>query len=146
MNMPGVKSKTNNKSRKKNSNVDVAEKYFNCTPGERAAFEAGIKLGAIFHQFVGTPVDLDNVSALENAIQKSVLVQPFVERVKLNIDRKLLEKHTPKSHRYNYRSLTGDMIKAQIEIKYKNSFASAKLNNIEALDYPLMYLTVSNKR
>ena len=33
---------------------DLADKYFNCSLRERVVFEAGIKLGTIYHQFVGT--------------------------------------------------------------------------------------------
>jgi hypothetical protein len=33
--------------------MDVADSYFSCTDSERAAFEAGIKLGTVYHQFVG---------------------------------------------------------------------------------------------
>ncbi|MCI2413518.1 MAG: dihydroneopterin aldolase, partial [Cuniculiplasma sp.] len=33
--------------------VDEAASYFHCTDRERAIFEAGIKLGSIYHQYVG---------------------------------------------------------------------------------------------
>lgn len=38
--------------------MDVDEKYFsNITSRERAIFEGAISMGALFHQFVGTPVN-----------------------------------------------------------------------------------------
>ena len=39
--------------------MDVDEKYFNnISHRERAIFEGGITMGALFHQFDGTPVNL----------------------------------------------------------------------------------------
>ena len=32
---------------------------------ERAGFEAGIKLGALYHQWVGTPISQDSAESLE---------------------------------------------------------------------------------
>jgi hypothetical protein len=89
------KTNTKNKrSRKKVENkiFDKAEKYFHCTDRERAAFEAGVKLGSIFHQYVGTPVSTANVKGLEQAITGGVLIQPFVEDVTVKIDRDKLKK------------------------------------------------------
>ncbi|HEU12762.1 MAG TPA: dihydroneopterin aldolase, partial [Euryarchaeota archaeon] len=60
---------------------DPAKKYFNCNDRERAVFEAGIKLGTIYHQFVGTPISKDNVEPLERSIEESIKVQPFVKDV-----------------------------------------------------------------
>ena len=37
------------------SREDLANSRFNCSVKERACFEAGIKMGTIYHQFVGTP-------------------------------------------------------------------------------------------
>jgi len=45
---------------------------------EEAAFEAGIKLGALFHQFIGVPVAERNVEILEKAMKSCVLLQPYV--------------------------------------------------------------------
>jgi len=58
---------------------ELAANYFNCSERERAVFEAGIKLGTIYHQFVGTPVAAANVEILERAIEDGVRVQPFVK-------------------------------------------------------------------
>ncbi|MEM3588173.1 MAG: dihydroneopterin aldolase family protein, partial [Candidatus Jordarchaeaceae archaeon] len=50
-----------------------AKRYFGkeVTDRDRAIFEGGITLGAIYHQFVGTPISRDAavVSALEKAIE-----------------------------------------------------------------------------
>ena len=49
------------------------EKYFqNITPRERTIFEGAITMGALFHQFIGTPVSLDSVTSLEKAMEESM--------------------------------------------------------------------------
>ena len=50
---------------------DPASLYFKCSDRERAIFEAGIKLGTIYHQYVGAPLNLSNVESLEKAISAS---------------------------------------------------------------------------
>ena len=117
---------------------DKAEKYFKCTDRERAAFEAGIKLGSIFHQYVGTPVSKVNVDGLEQAITGGVLIQPFIEGVSVKINRKKLK---DKHDEYDYDSLTGNMLNVQITVKYRNSKAVAKLEFIKEIHYPLMYIS-----
>ena len=134
--------KSNMKKTKKqqisNDTYDKAEKYFQCTNRERAAFEAGIKLGYIYHQFVGTPVSKTNASALESAIEDGVLIQPFVEDVTVKIQR---EKLKNKYDEYDYDSLTGNMLNVRLKIKYRNSVADAKLKFLKDLNYPLMYIS-----
>ena len=115
-----------------------AAKFFSCSERERALFETGIKMGTIYHQFVGTPVDIDTVDTLENAIEKSILVQPFVEEVKITIDRKYFNKERD---RYGYISLEGKMIIAYIKIIINNTTVTAEMKYIEEFDYPLMFIT-----
>ena len=46
--------------------MDVDKKYFsNLTSRERAIFEGAISMGALFHQFVGTPVNKNTKKGLE---------------------------------------------------------------------------------
>jgi hypothetical protein len=46
--------------------MDVDEKYFkNISKRERAIFEGAITMGALFHQFIGTPVSIKSVESLE---------------------------------------------------------------------------------
>ncbi len=117
--------------------VDRAKKYFKCSPSERAAFEAGIKMGTVYHQFVGTPLSLENVDALEKAIEASLKVQPFVVDAKVRIDRKRIKK---KSGFYKYLTLTGDMLDVDLVVQYEDKLAICKLEYIEEMDYPLMYI------
>ncbi len=116
---------------------DRAKNYFGCTASERAAFEAGIKLGSVYHQFVGTPLSLENVEYLERAIEESMKVQPFVKSVSVKIDRSRINK---KQGFYKYITLHGDMLDIELEVQYENKVAVCKLEYIEELDYPLMYI------
>ena len=50
--------------------MDVDEKYFsNITSRERAIFEGAISMGALFHQFVGTPVNKSSKKSLETSME-----------------------------------------------------------------------------
>ncbi|MGC8598312.1 MAG: dihydroneopterin aldolase family protein [Thermoplasmata archaeon] len=116
---------------------DPAKKYFNCNDRERAVFEAGIKLGTIYHQFVGTPISKDNVEALERSIEESIKVQPFVKDVKVRIRRDRIRK---KKGLYKYLTLTGDMLDVEVVVQYNNVEAVCYLRYIEEMNYPLMYI------
>lgn len=116
---------------------DRARNYFNCTVSERASFEAGIKLGSVYHQFVGTPLSLENVEYLERAIEESMKVQPFVKDVHVRIDRSRIRK---KQGFYKYLTLHGDMLDIDLEVQYEDKVAVCKLEYVEELDYPLMYI------
>lgn len=37
---------------------------------DRAVFEAGIKLGALYHQFVGTPINTEMLDGLSRIIEE----------------------------------------------------------------------------
>ncbi|MGC8992171.1 MAG: dihydroneopterin aldolase family protein [Thermoplasmata archaeon] len=116
---------------------DPASKYFNCNDRERAVFEAGIKLGTIYHQFIGTPVSASNIDILEKAIEESIKIQPFVYDVKVKIDRQIIKK---KKGIYKYKTLTGDMLNIELKIKYNNVIAVCKMEYIKEMNYPLMYV------
>ena len=55
------------------------------TSREALLFEAGIKLGGIFHQYLGIPVSAKTAVALARSIEAAVSLQPFVERVRVRI-------------------------------------------------------------
>ena len=114
---------------------DPAARYFACSESERACFEAGIKLGAIYHQYVGTPVSLDSVDALEKAIEAGVRIQPFVSDVRVKISRKALK---PKKSTYKYTSLKGEMLDVWLQVGYGGRLATCEMKYIKDLDYTLM--------
>ena len=114
-----------------------SEKYFDCSDSERAAFEAGIKLGTIYHQYVGVPVSAENVKTLEKAMEAGSMVQPFVEAVKVRIDRSRLKE---KSGQYDYVSLTGEMLDVALRINYKGTKVEAGMRFAKEMNYPLMFV------
>ncbi|MDP8011627.1 MAG: dihydroneopterin aldolase family protein [Thermoplasmata archaeon] len=116
---------------------DPAKKYFNCNDKERAVFEAGIKLGTIYHQFVGTPFNSSNITVLEKAIEESVKVQPFVKGIKVRINAERIKKG---KGLYKYLTLTGDMLDVDLVIEYNNIEAYCSMKYIEEMNYPLMFI------
>ncbi len=114
-----------------------SEKYFECSDSERAAFEAGIKLGTIYHQYVGVPVSADNVGTLERAMEAGSMVQPFVESVKVRIDRSKLKQ---KVGQFDYVSLTGEMLDVSLRVDYKGSKVDAGMKFAKEMNYPLMFI------
>ncbi len=117
---------------------EMAAGRFSCTDRDRAAFEAGIKMGTIYHQFVGTPVNLGTVDSLEEGIRSAISVQPYVVFVKIVIDR---SRFVRGGDRYSYISLTGDMIDAVVTVKVGGSRATAEMRYDEEIGYPLMYIS-----
>ncbi len=109
-----------------------------CSDSERATFEAGIKLGTIYHQFVGVPVNADNVETLEKAMESGSMVQPFVESVKVRIDRTKLRE---KVSEFGYVSLTGDMLDVSIAVRYNNTLVEAGMKFVREMNYPLMFVS-----
>ena len=102
-----------------------------------AAFEAGIKLGALFHQFVGIPVSFDNVEIVEKAIESCVRLQPYVVDVEVKINQ---EKLREKISEFGYCSLSGEMITARVKTRVGDAEAEAVLEWDEEKKYPLMRL------
>ncbi len=119
--------------------IDGSEKYFNCTETQRLVFEAGIKLGTIYHQFTGTPLSKDSVADLEKAIEGAISVQPYVEEIQVKIDwSQRSEKDVPKV--VTYTSLTGNMIDATVTLTDGKQRVVARMRLVDELNYPLMYI------
>jgi dihydroneopterin aldolase len=116
---------------------ELASNYFNCSPRERAVFESGIKLGTIYHQFVGTPLSSTNVESLERAIEEGVRVQPFVKDAKVRIN---LESLRGKKDEYDYQTLTGPMLDVTLTIKVGDVQVVSEMRYIDELKYPLMFV------
>lgn len=118
--------------------MNAEEKYFNnITNRERAIFEGAITMGALFHQFVGTPVNIDSVESLETAIEAAMSVQPCVSRVEVRIDRKKLEEI---SNEFDYVSLSGEMLDVKVTTACSDKQALIRLKFVSELNYPLMYV------
>jgi dihydroneopterin aldolase len=101
------------------------------TEREIAIFEAAIKLGALYHQWVGTPVSRSSAESLEKAIEKSVILQPYVEEISVRLDRSLM---TPND--YGYSEVGGLMFHVEIVTRVGFSYCRARLSPKD--DYPYM--------
>ena len=118
--------------------MDVDKEYFsNITTRERAIFEGAISMGALFHQFVGTPVNKDTKKSLETSMEESLKLQPAIDDVEVEIRFDKLEESMTE---FDYTSLTGDMLDVKIHTKVENVKAIIRIEFIEELNYPLMYV------
>ncbi len=121
---------------------DRAAGMFACSDRDRALFEAGIKMGTIYHQFVGTPVNTGSVDRLERAMSEAIRVQPFVESAEVAVDRSRIPE---KGDTYSYASLTGDMIDAVVTVRVGDSAVVAEMRFDADLGYPLMYVSRADR-
>ena len=113
---------------------DADSKYFsNLTDRERAIFEGGISMGALFHQFTGTPVNLRIAEDLERAIAEAISLQPAIRDVEVHIDR---ERLMEASGEFGYTSLTGEMLDVTLTVEYGSAVIRVRLEYIEELKYP----------
>ena len=118
--------------------MDVDKKYFsNISQRERAIFEGAITMGALFHQFDGTPVNLQSAGSLEKAIKNSMELQPCIDEVEVTINRKMLEDI---ENEFEYTSLNGNMLDVKVISIFGDKKAIIRMKYIEELDYPLMYV------
>jgi dihydroneopterin aldolase len=118
--------------------LSLEDKYFkNISKRERTLFEGAITMGALFHQFIGTPVSIETADVLEDAIKNSMELQPCINKVEVKINREVLEEI---KNEYNYISLTSEMLDVKVVSEYKGHQASLRMKFIEELQYPLMYV------
>lgn len=99
------------------------------TETEKACFEAGIKLGALYHQFTGTPLSRNSVSSLETAIEEAVKSQRYVSDVDVEIGDLEL-------NRFGYTELEGTMMDIDLTIEFEDVVVKASMSEDE--DYPMM--------
>ena len=106
------------------------------TPREALLFEAGIKLGGIFHQYLGIPVSARTARALARSIEAAVALQPFVIEVRVQIRPR---RAGPAGRgRFGYRYLTAEMMDARVTLADGRIRVSARLSYRPDLNYPLM--------
>ncbi len=106
------------------------------TDRDNALFEAGIKLGALYHQFTGSPVNLKTVKSLEHAIEQSISVQPFVEDITVSINRDMIRLSL--NNKFGYCELGGRMLDVRITVRYGSKSVQVALVFNEEAEYPLM--------
>jgi hypothetical protein len=101
------------------------------TDREKAAFEAGIKLGALYHQWVGAPVSPDTAPLLEQAMERSVALQPHVRHVRIHLNR---ERILPNP--FGYSEVKGEQFEVQLTTRVGDATCHAVLSYEGG--YPLM--------
>lgn len=79
----------------------------------------------------------ENVRTLEKAMEAGSMVQPFVEAVKVRIDRSRLRE---KTGQYDYVSLTGEMLDVSLRVDYKGTKVEAGMKFAKEMNYPLMFI------
>ncbi|MBS3760669.1 dihydroneopterin aldolase family protein [Halodesulfurarchaeum sp.] len=105
------------------------------TDGEQASFELGIKFGALFHQFIGTPVSESSAKSLETAIEESIENQPHCESVAVTIDREVLAGDVGP---YGYTGLAGRHLNVDVVVSKDGRRAEGSMQMVDG--YPLMTL------
>ncbi|MFX0042942.1 MAG: dihydroneopterin aldolase family protein [Candidatus Hodarchaeota archaeon] len=107
---------------------------------ERACFESGIKLGALYHILCGIPIQSNEniIQSIEKGIEAAISCQPFVKSVRINLDRgKILGE---KSTEFDYDEVSGKIIRAKLIIQFESIEIVAKIDWVENLQYPLMFI------
>ncbi len=103
---------------------------------ETLLFEAGIKLGGVFHQYLGIPVSNRTAGSLSRAIEAAVGLQPFVRQVTVRIQP---DRGGPLGRgRFAYRYLTPEMLDVRVRLVDGPTGVEARLQHRPDLRYPLM--------
>jgi hypothetical protein len=115
------------------------------TDAEQACFEAGIKFGSLYHQFVGTPVSPDSAESLANAIEASIENQPFCEAVDVEIheDRLAEAIQSGPDTDGGYTEFTGEFADVELTIEREGTTVRAAMELEDG--YPLMRLAAVDR-
>jgi hypothetical protein len=99
-------------------------------PAEAACFELGVKFGALYHQFAGTPVSAESAPSLERAIEESIENQPHCTGVTVDILTDRID------DRHGYDELTGELMEVEVVVEREGVEAVARMEMEDG--YPLM--------
>lgn len=111
---------------------------------EALLFEAGVKLGGLFHQYFGTPVSARTAAGLARTIERAVALQPYVVGVRATIDP---ARGGPLGRgRFAYRYLTPEMIDVTVRLRDGTEEVEARLAHRPDLRYPLMSVVRVGRR
>jgi hypothetical protein len=122
------------------SSSDPADPDSAPTDRDSACFEAGIKFGALYHQFAGTPVSPDSAPSLETAIEESIENQPFCESVTVDILTEKLEAEID----HGYTELTGRFMEVEIVVDHEGVEVVTRMEMEDG--YPLMKVESVNQK
>lgn len=96
---------------------------------ENACFETGIKMGALYHQFIGTPFSSDSVGSLETSIEDSIGSQRYASEVNVEI-------RNVDYNRFGYAELQGNMLDIELVVEYGDTRVEASMSEEDG--YPMM--------
>ncbi|RBI61575.1 hypothetical protein DMJ13_12770 [halophilic archaeon] len=99
---------------------------------ETACFEAGVKFGALYHQFAGTPVSPDSAASLARAMEESIENQPFCQSVTVDVLTEKLEEEID----HGYTELTGRFMEVEVVVEQDGVEVVASMAMKDG--YPLM--------
>ncbi|MGI0129388.1 MAG: dihydroneopterin aldolase family protein [Thermoplasmata archaeon] len=103
---------------------------------EALLFEAGVKLGGIFHQYLGMPVSARTAAGVARTIERAVALQPYVVAVHARIEP---ARGGPLGRgRFAYRYLTPEMIDVRVHLRDGEEEVEARLAHRRDLRYSLM--------
>ena len=108
------------------------------TDREVACFEAGVKFGALYHQFAGTPVSPASAPTLERAMEDAIENQPHCAEVTVDI----LEDALDTTHGYD--ELTGEYMDVRMRIEYEDCTVHTEMRMEDG--YPLMRVADVSER
>lgn len=111
---------------------------------EALLFEAGVKLGGVFHQYLGIPLTPRTAPGLARAIESAVRLQPFVRAVEVRLDPS--KGGRPGPGRFAYRYLTGEMLDVRVTLADGPLVVRARLAHRTDLRYPLMRVVAVRDR
>lgn len=112
---------------------------------ERACFETGIKLGALYHILCGIPIQNNEniITSIEKGIESAISSQPYVKYVKVHLNREKIIGN--KESEFDYDEITGRIIQAEIKIEFESVYVVAKIEWVDELEYPLMFIEKIDK-
>lgn len=96
---------------------------------EETCFEAGIKLGALYHQFVGTPLSEASAKSLERAIEEAAESQRYVREASVSIE-------GVEHNRFEYDELEGTMLNVRLVVEKDGVVVEASMDEEDG--YPMM--------
>jgi hypothetical protein len=105
------------------------------TDRDAACFEAGIKFGSLYHQFVGAPVDPDSAASLAAAIEESIENQPHCRSVTVDMDEREL---AAAAVEHGYAEFTGRFAEVEVAVERAGVEVVARMAMEDG--YPLMRL------
>ena len=107
-------------------------------------FEAGIKLGGVFHQYLGIPISPRTARSVARTIERAIALQPFVVDVRVRIDAK---RGPPVGRgRFGYRYLTAEMLYVRVALRDGSIEVIAELRHRPELRYSLMSVAAVRDR